>query len=126
VSATFDLHTTAFVAGNGELAWQRHDIEQALQAISDSSRAVLGGEVWLITGEHSWNGLIPQRGGGPTNVWTWNTRERSASESWKDYCHRTAAESADTLRSMPVEQETPPELHERLRFNLSYVAESET
>jgi hypothetical protein len=39
-----------FVASNGELAWRRQDVEHALHAVRDSSRAVLGGEVWLITG----------------------------------------------------------------------------
>jgi hypothetical protein len=56
----------AFVASNGELAWRRQDIEQALHVLRDSGQAILGGEVWLITGEKSWTGLIPQRGGGPS------------------------------------------------------------
>jgi hypothetical protein len=116
----------AFAASNGELAWRREDIEHALSAITDSGHAILGGEVWLITGEHSWTGLIPQRRGGPPNVWSWNTSERSPDESWCDYCRRTAAESADNVRSMPVEQETPPELIGKLRFNLTYVAEPKT
>jgi hypothetical protein len=40
-------------------------------------------------------------------------------------CRRTAAESIDKLREMRVEQETPDELIEKLRFNLTHVAESE-
>ncbi len=116
----------AFVASNGELAWRREDTKQALDALRDSGRAILGGEIWLITGDHSWTGLVPQRNGGPKNVWSWTTGARTSNESWSDYCHRTAAESADKIRSMPVEQETPPQLIEKLRFNLTYVAESET
>ena len=58
----------AFVAANGEFAWRRQDIEPALNAIRDSGCATLGGEVWLITGEHSWDGLIPSLGGGPPAI----------------------------------------------------------
>jgi hypothetical protein len=118
--------TGAFVATNGEFAWRRQDIEHALNAIRDSGYSTLGGEVWLITGEHTWDGLIPQRGGGPPAVWSWNTTPRSQGGSWRDYCHRTAAESIQTLRSMSVEEETPPELIAQLRFNVTYVAEPET
>jgi hypothetical protein len=116
----------AFVASNGELAWRRQDIEQALHVLRDSGQAILGGEVWLITGEKSWTGVIPQRGGGPSNVWSWTTDGRSSGESSRDYCRRTVAESVDKLRAMPVEQKMPHELIENLRFNLTYVAEPET
>jgi hypothetical protein len=116
----------AFVAANGELAWTRQDIEPALNAIRDSGRAILGGEVWLITGEHSWDGLIPFRGGGPPGVWHWETEPRFPSESWQQYCARTAARSVEVVRGMPVEQETPSDLIDRLRFNVTYVAEQET
>ncbi len=57
----------AFVASNGELAWRREDVERVLTAIAANGRAILGGEVWLITGDHTWTGLIPQQGGGPAN-----------------------------------------------------------
>jgi hypothetical protein len=116
----------AFVAANGEFAWRRQDIEPALNAIRDSGRATLGGEVWLITGEHSWDGLIPSLGGGPPGVWHWETEPRSASESWQQYCARTAAESVEAVRDMRVERDTLPELIDRLRFNVTYVTEPKT
>src|SRR5689334_3624613 len=87
----------AFVAINGEFAWRRKDIDAALTAICNSGHATLGGEVWLITGEHSWDGLIPKRGGDPPAVWSWETRLRLSDESWRDYCHRTAVESKQTV-----------------------------
>ena len=127
MSATSDIPVErAFVATNGEFAWRREDIDAAFTAICDSGNAILGGEVWLITGDHSWDGLIPQRGGGPPAVWSWDTRPRLSGESWRDYCHRTAAESKQTAGSMSVERETPPELIEKLRFNVTYVAEPTT
>ncbi len=118
--------TTAFVAGNGEFAWRREDIDAALFSIRDSDHATLGGEVWLITGEHSWDGLIPSIGGGPPGVWHWETEPRAASESWQQYCARTAAESVEAVRDIRVEQVTPSELIDRLRFNVTYGAEPKT
>jgi hypothetical protein len=118
-----DITAAAFVASNGELAWRRADIERALGAIRDSGQAILGGEVWLITGPGSWYGLIPQRDSSVPVVWHWETAAQEASESWQDYCVRTAAESIARVGTMSVEQETPVELIERLRFNVTYVAE---
>jgi len=122
--ASFELLAAgAFVAANGEFAWRRQDIEHALNEIRDVGHATLGGEVWLITGEHSWDGLIPSLGGGAPGVWHWETEPRSASETWQQYCVRTAAESVEAVRNMRVEQDTPPELIDRLRFNVKYGAD---
>jgi hypothetical protein len=116
----------AFTARNGELAWRREDIEDALTLLAADARAVLGGEVWLITGADSWDGLIPQRDGSAPGVYSWDTAPRAAAESWPTYCQRTASESVEAVRAIRVEQETLPELVDRLRFNVTYVAEQET
>src|SRR5438270_11162987 len=115
-----DVTSKAFVASNGELAWPRQDIEQALISIRDSGRVILGGEVWLITSGQSWNGLIPRRDGSAPAVWHWKTDLRSSNESWQKYCERTCAESLVRLRSMNVEQETQTELVDQLRFNVTF------
>jgi hypothetical protein len=117
----------AFVASNGEFGWQRHDVERAIYAIRDAAYALLGGEAWLVTGPHSWHGMLPQRDGSAPAVYHWETQARSPGESWQAYCARTARESVDTVRSLAaeIEQEIPAELIERLRFNLSYVSEQE-
>ena len=116
----------AFRARNGELAWRRADIEGALTSLAADARAILGGEVWLITGGDSWDGLIPQRDGSAPGIYSWDTAPRAAAESWPVYCHRTASESVEAVRAIQVEQETLPELVDRLRFNVTYVAEQET
>ena len=116
----------AFTARNGELAWPRGDIENALTSLAADARAVLGGEVWLITGADNWDGLIPQRDGSAPGVYSWNTAPRAVAESWPTYCQRTASESIEAVRAIRVEQETLPELVDRLRFNVTYVAEQET
>jgi hypothetical protein len=114
----------AFRASNGELAWKREHIEQALLAIQDTQQAILGGEVWRITGLDTWDGLIPQRGDNKPAVWSWNTAPRSSSESWVVYCGRTVTESMNAVRSMAVEQATQPEFVSQLRFNVTYVEET--
>jgi hypothetical protein len=116
----------AFTARNGELAWRRADIEDVLTSLAADARAILGGEVWLITGSDSWDGLIPQRDGSAPGVYSWDTLPRAAAESWPTYCQRTASESVEAVRAIQVEQETLPELVDRLRFNVTYVAEQET
>ena len=114
-----------FRSANAELGWRRDEIEQALLAIRDNEQAVLGGEVWLIVGPNQWHGLIPDRSGGVPGVWTWNTLPRSSTESWRAYCERTVNESLDAVRQMKVEEETLAELADQLRFNATYIDETE-
>jgi hypothetical protein len=124
---TLPKHITAkaFKASNGEFAWRRGDLEEAIITIRNSRQAILGGEVWLITNSGTWNGLIPAETSNNNAVWQWQTKTRSKAESWEAYCLRTADESLQAARSMNVEDETPSSLRERLRFNLTYTAEEE-
>jgi hypothetical protein len=127
MSAPSDIPTgRAFVAANGELAWHRRDIGPAVSRIRDAGQAILGGEVWLIIGQDTWDGLIPQRAGGPPVIYSWETPPRSLSESWRDYCHRTAAESIHVIGLMTVESDISPDLADKLRFNITYIAEPTT
>ena len=123
----YSVTSTAFVASNGEFGWRRDDIEHAIHAIKDTGYAILGGEAWLVTGPHSWYGIIPKRDGSTPAVHHWETEPRSADESWQAYCARTARESIDTVLPMAaaLERETPADLVDRLRFNVTYVAEQE-
>ena len=114
----------AFKASNGELAWRRADLEEAITAIRNSRQAILGGEVWLITSSDTWNGLIPTETSNHA-AWHWQTKARSKAESWDAYCQRTADESLQAAGSLNVEDETSPSLRERLRFNVTYAAEEE-
>ena len=117
-----NIVSAAFAASNGELAWPRASIEQAILSVRDAALATLGGEVWLVSEPGRWHGLIPQCSGGPPAVWSWSTGERDPAESWSAYCERTAQKSIHNVRTMSVESETPAELHARLRFNLTYIS----
>ena len=116
--------SNAFVASNGEFGWRYEDIERAIHAIRDSGYAILGGEAWLVTGPHSWHGIIPQRDGSTPAVYRWETEPRSAGESCQAYCARTARESIDASHALAsaLAQEIPLELVDRVRFNVTYVA----
>lgn len=117
----------AFKAVNGELAWSRADIESALLAIRDAGLATLGGEVWRIVGPDTWDGLIPDRVGGPPGVWHWETEPRQDHEDWQTHCTRTAALSITAVHdiSQRLQEEVPPDILDSLRFNVTYVDESE-
>ncbi len=121
----YSISAAAFRSSSGEYAWRRSEIEVALLAIRDTGQAVLGGEVWRIAGSNQWNGLIPDRGGGADGIWHWETAPRTASESWSKYCDRTAHESIDAVRRMAVEDATLQGLVDSLRFNVSFIDETE-
>jgi hypothetical protein len=118
------LISKAFIATNGEPAWRRQDIDEAVAAICDAGKAILGGEVWLITGPGTWEGLIPQRENAKPAVWHWETAPRSKDETWQRYCDRTASQTLQTIRNINIEQQTPAQIADRLRFNLTFVEET--
>lgn len=120
------ITAVAYRASNGELAWRREHIRAALAAIAASGQAVLGGEVWVTLGGGRWDGLVPDRHGGPPGVWHWSTAPRAAGESWLAYCGRVAEESARAVAGLQVEEESDPTVLERLFFNLTYITEAES
>jgi hypothetical protein len=116
------ITAVAYPAANGELGWRREDIPAALSAIVASGQAILGGEVWVVLGCGRWDGLVPDRQGGPPGVWHWATAPRAAGEDWPTYCRRTAEKSARVIAEMRVEEECAPAVRDRLYFNLTCLA----
>ncbi len=114
----------AFTAGNGEYAWPRPHILEALRAISETKQAVLGGEVWCVR-EGKISGLLPSTKDEPPGVYHWDTSKRRWAESWPKYCQRTMQESIETVSAMQVEEEVLPEFREHLFFNVTYVDRNE-
>jgi hypothetical protein len=121
------ITSLAFKAANGELAWSFADVENALVAIRDAGLATLGGEVWRIVGPEAWDGLFPDRFGGPAGVWHWETEPREEHEDWQTYCQRTAVLSISAAHDIAqrVQREVAPEILDSLRFNVTYVDENE-
>src|SRR5215813_7884351 len=110
----------AFRASNGEYAWRRTDLPEALRAIAGTSWAILGGEVWAVLNNEIW-AAIPEVGGGPSGVWGWETQPRRPDERWSDYCNRTAQESLESVEQMPVEASARLDVRDSLYFNVTYV-----
>lgn len=75
----------------------------------------------MALGDGNWDGLIPDRNGSASSVWSWSTDEQSVGESWQACCDRCAAESARIVAAMTVEEECDPSVQSRLYFNFTYV-----
>ena len=114
----------AFRASNGEYAWRRRDLPEALRAIASTCWAILGGEVWVVRNDEIW-AAIPEVGGGPSGVWGWEIQPRRPDERRSDYCNRTVQESLESVDQMPVEASARLDVRDRLYFNVTYVREDD-
>ncbi len=110
----------AYRAANGELAWRREDVAEALAAIADADLATLGGEVWLVIDDKI-HGMIPSDTNEPPGVWPWDTKPRNDTESWSEYCRRTAEESISAVNDMAVESQCRKDVRNYIRFNVTFV-----
>ena len=117
-----ELVDRAMRAGNGELAFSRGDVSQALRELRAAGLAVLGGEVWLLP--HGGPQLI-STATGELAVYSWNTDERRGGEPWDAYVSRCAAESIAAAESIRPEDDLPEGDRHLVRFNLSYVTPTE-
>lgn len=121
-----DLTAKAYVAPNGELAWRRRDLPEALRALVDAGHAVLGGEVWMVEDPcRNWDGLIPRGDGSSPGVWGWDTAGRRSTETWHVYTERTLRESLEAVGKMNVEDEADPAIVPMLWFNVTTVGVDE-
>ncbi len=120
------ITAVAFCASNGELAWFRTDIEEAIVAIGNTHLAIIRGEVWHVVPPNDWIGFITLRNG-ETAIWHWEAEPRHATEEWAAYCQRCSTASIDIVRNMipDLDREAAPETIEHLYFNLMYVEERE-
>jgi hypothetical protein len=118
------LTRDAFTAHSGEHGWTRQQIPQVVAHLSKNGLAILGGEVWQVTGNTgSWNGLIPQRAGPPA-VFHWETT-RDRGDSWPTFVSRCASDTLAAVAKWPVATDLPPDLSGQLLYNLTWVTEAE-
>ncbi|HEX9758124.1 MAG TPA: hypothetical protein VGB26_10025 [Nitrospiria bacterium] len=120
-----NILNNAFRAPNGELAWPRDSIKEALIEIAKSGMAILGGEVWgIING--TIQGILPNK-----NVyehpgaWSWDTQEKLSSETWSDYCNRCVRESIEAISGLAVEDTVHPDFRDKLVFNVCFIKKGE-
>lgn len=118
-----EITSLAYRARNGELAWRRAHIPQALDSIRSAGFAVLGWEAWIAVGNSRWDGLIPGIRG-EREIWGGDTAGRRKRESWQEYCDRTAAQTLEQINATP-ESDCIAESRDQLRYNITYVTERE-
>lgn len=88
---------------------------------------MLGGEVWLIGKDGSWQGTIPESGSSISAVWTWMPQpsNRGKDETWDAFCQRCLNYTLSVLKAIEVEKSAEPSCGERIRHNLTHVTEKE-
>jgi hypothetical protein len=119
-----ELTTGTFRAKNGEFGWRREQVPAVVSVLRQQMQAILGGELWwVLDGEHSWSGLIPQREG-PDSVYHWET-ERRSNEPWFAFVSRCASNATEAASVLPGTDELPPDLPGRILYNLTWVSEAE-
>ena len=119
-----ELTKDTFRAKNGEFGWRREQVPAVVAALREQTQAILGGELWwVLDGEHSWSGSIPQREG-PDSVYHWET-ERRPNEPWLAFVNRCASNTTEAASVLPGTDELPPNLPGRILYNLTWVSEAE-
>ncbi len=79
--------TKAFISKDGEIAWRKEDIPDAIKNIVENNFVIIGGEIWIVyedkIKELYWLSL--------------STEERKSYESWLDFIKRTEQEYINWL-----------------------------
>jgi len=119
-----EITKNTFRAKNGEYGWRREQVPAVVTFLRQQMQAVLGGELWwVLDGEHTWSGSIPQREG-PDSVYHWET-ERRSNESWRAFVDRCAANATEAAKVLPGADELPRDLPGQILYNLTWVSEVE-
>jgi len=119
-----EITKNTFRAKNGEYGWRREQVPAVVAFLRQQMQAVLGGELWwVLDGEHTWSGSIPQREG-PDSVYHWET-ERRSNESWRAFVDRCATNATEAAKVLPGADELPRDLPGQILYNLTWVSEVE-
>jgi len=112
--------STAFIADDGEYAWQREHIFAALRTIAETGQAILGGDVWTVE-----NGEVCSIFPNTRGIRMWNTESQKPDELWADYCQRTLKESINEIEKTQLENNVSQELQKHIFFNPTYIEKSD-
>jgi len=77
---------------------------------ADRGRAVLGGELWLVSDREVW-GTLPQHSGPPA-VYAWET-ERRPNEPWPTYVAAHVVTPCQPFKRCPAKRKSPRLLRPR-------------
>lgn len=121
---------------NGELAWKRNDVVQAINELTENKYAILGGDVWAVGGNDSplprltqidpekiAVGIIKGKDG-QDYVFNWYSN-KGQNETWDDYVNRSKKETIDSINNMNAEESVSKELSNSIFYNLVFADKEE-
>lgn len=130
------LKSKAIESFQGELAWKKEDVAQAMVELAGNGYAILGGDVWVVVknqsnvprlasidSENIAVGIIKGREGQDC-VFSWNS-DRRHGEAWDEYVLRSKHESIEIINKVNVEETVAQEFHDLIFYNLVFANEAE-
>jgi hypothetical protein len=116
------LFLNAFQASNGDYAWRRADLHNALESLSDGHYAIVSGEVWVVEG-NLFCPLSPARTGGWALL-AWEVPQREDHEAWDHFAHRTVEESLRAIHNLNPEETVPQDMADKLYYHICFTDET--
>ena len=115
-----ELEASALRTPGGEYAWTRGDALRAVRVLSGSACAVLGGEVWIVSGDKV-SGLVPAASGTPS-VFRWEA-DRQLEEPWPDFVQRSCALALEAIADLPRHGEVSVPSGAVVYYNVTWTEE---
>lgn len=107
-----------FVSSNGELAWFKSDLPEAIAALITQRFSVIGFEAWLASPGGRWTGLLPEVGTSTLAVVAGDVADRKDGEAIERYTERVTASVTADLDRIAIETTIVPEALGLLRYHL--------
>ena len=135
----FSKQTTSnsIKASNGELAWRKENVINAIDELVKHGYAILGGDVWAVKSKLNESELkltkladgqiaigILKTNNGEDVIYNWYSTKKD-SETWKDYIERSKQETLNFVKKCNAEEETSTVYNHKIYYNLVYSSEQE-
>lgn len=118
------------------LAWKKEDIFQAIDEVTASGYAILGGDVWVVKEKNPNNqqqtlidsaniafGII-KGNNGKDQIYNWYTN-KNENESWDEYINRSKLGTIQAINQMNVEESISKELQDHVYYCLTFVSKTQ-
>ena len=114
-----DILETAPVQGDDHYAWPREAVAGVIEEAAAAGVAVIGIEVWAISGREILAG-VPLAGGG-SDCFAWSAEDPPASGFWVGFVDRCRADAAGWLDTTRPEAEASSEYRKGLFYQISFM-----
>ena len=115
-----ELEASALRTPGGEYAWTRADALRAVRVLSGSACAVLGGEVWMVSGDKV-SGLVPAASGTPS-AFRWEA-DRQLEEPWPNFVQRSCGLALEAIADLPRDGEVSVPSGAEVYYNVTWTEE---